>query len=771
LSTFDNMFRSIRLALILTLLLPFMARAQKDSSDAGMKFDLGIGKAKNLKLWPFLSVTNEPELKRLNILFSLYDMQHHKKPDYSKSHLFPIYWYSNQYGRNFRLLSFYYPSLFHYEYQKSDSSRTWSLLEIGPHAGLASITATPSGVYSQKNLLFLLWYQKDKIAQTSHFVFFPFIWDYKTPNEKTFLFLPFYGQDKQGLNRRYWITPFFWHRSNGINSHTTLFPILWHSRKGTGEFEERRTTLFPIFYSRKAEGIHNVTLFPFVFSLHNHKYHSFTLVPVFSIGHSTDSLSSHFSVGTLFWHFKSPGSITNDFFPIWWYGVSKEKDDKNRHNVFFPVWWSFDSWFPKKTIATDSAGVKNDSIVHTYSRVFFPLVFKSKGVNYQSFTLFPIFSEGHNKDYSRRHIGVTALFWHSVTPNRTFTTFIPVWWQGASHSEQKLADYRSSYHVLFPLWWEGSSWYHKFNQFSNPYDYQVTSKHKILFPIWWSLSSERTVKGQPTSTWYSTKVLFPFYWNLKSNDQSSLTILPLFSKGQTTDSLHKHWLITPFTGVVTSRDSRSFWIFPFYHRYTGKDRQEKDILLLVYHKETNPDFVSYGVLWPFFEYIRYHDGSEFHFFPFLWFQNTPKTKVSSILPFYLYRKDSAGQALHILWPLYTHKVVYDTLVAHYFLWRALSIEKYKNGDASTRFLYLVYAHVHKDGDTENSLFPFYYRSTDSDGSYYHSLLLSFYNYRKQKIENTPYYYQEQRIFWLIRLRSNYKSLKEKGVAKKRSELR
>ncbi|HXB12587.1 MAG TPA: hypothetical protein VNZ45_11405, partial [Bacteroidia bacterium] len=157
--------------------------------------------------------------------------------------------------------------------------------------------------------------------------------------------------------------------------------------------------------------------------------------------------------------------------------------------------------------------------------------------------------------------------------------------------------------------------------------------------------------------------------------------------------------------------------------------------------------------------------------PFLWFQNTPKTKVSSILPFYLYRKDSAGQALHILWPLYTHKVVYDTLVANYFLWRALSIEKYKNGDASTRFFYLVYAHVHKDGDTENSLFPFYYRSTDSDGSYYHSLLLSFYNYRKQKIENTPYYYQEQRIFWLIRLRSNYKSLKEKGVAKKRSELR
>ncbi|HPV55627.1 MAG TPA: hypothetical protein PKW61_00745, partial [Tenuifilaceae bacterium] len=65
---------------------------------------------------------------------------------------------------------------------------------------------------------------------------------------------------------------------------------------------------------------------------------------------------------------------------------------------------------------------------------------------------------------------------------------------------------------------------------------------------------------------------------------------------------------------------------------------------------------------------------------------------------------------------------------------------------------------------EKSLFPLYYLTKDNNGNKSLSVMLYFYNSLRRKIPNTTEFYQEERIFWLIRIRSNYRILKEKGIS-------
>ena len=84
---------------------------------------------------------------------------------------------------------------------------------------------------------------------------------------------------------------------------------------------------------------------------------------------------------------------------------------------------------------------------------------------------------------------------------------------------------------------------------------------------------------------------------------------------------------------------------------------------------------------------------------------------------------------------------------------------------------MLYANVHKDGNIEKSIFPFYYYSKEQDGEKSFSLLFYFYNSARRKILNKNDFYEEQRIFWIIRLRSNYKSLLQRGVIKDKKDLK
>ncbi|MFI5150821.1 MAG: hypothetical protein ACHQRM_13885 [Bacteroidia bacterium] len=742
-----------RLILFCCFLWPCLALAQKDTSDTGMQFDVGIGKARNLRLWPIVNVINEKGLKKINLVFSLFGYKKKHEADTVKvsSYLFPLWFYKkrNKEVLSLRLLSLGYPSLFHYEHDLLDSTRSYHLLEVCPDFGLVSLSTNPNGTYSNNNLLFLLWYGHNRKLDRSYFLFLPFYANYH-----------YKGYD------RYWVTPLFTHKRDSNSSRSTLFPVFWNWQKTKYGFREKHTILFPLYFANKTKDHDNKILFPFVFSLKNEDYRSFTLVPVFSAGHSIDGIDAHFSIGTIFWHFKKPGEIHNILFPVWWQGHDYSSHDSSCYNVIFPLWWSFDNHFESPHR-------------HSCSRVLFPVVWMYKNPFYKSFTLFPIYSKGYSPDNSTKHFGITALYWHKVTPHSTFTTFIPFWWTGTSHGSgqgyshaSRYGQSANTYHVFFPFWWDGT------NTFSRTYEdgkhdsYSSSNTHKVLFPLWWEFHHVHQSVLEKNSSWSTSKVLFPVYWNYKSNEGKSLTVFPFYSKGNYGDRIHpRNWKMILNYGDVTNKQGHTKYFFPFYYKSVTPTDTSQNILLLAWRKERTRTSVTTDILWPLYQYTSYKDGTEMHLFPIIWFTNKPDVQVKAVLPFFYIRRDTFTDEHYILWPLYTRTEIHDTSVTTGILWKVLEFQRYKNGDASTRFLHLVYAHVHKKGNTANSLFPFYYYSSEADGSFYHSLLLSFYNYRKQKVENTPYYYQEERIFWLLRLRSNYGKLKEKGITKKRSELR
>jgi hypothetical protein len=79
--------------------------------------------------------------------------------------------------------------------------------------------------------------------------------------------------------------------------------------------------------------------------------------------------------------------------------------------------------------------------------------------------------------------------------------------------------------------------------------------------------------------------------------------------------------------------------------------------------------------------------------------------------------------------------------------------------------------MNKGGNIEKGIFPFYNLTSENNGNRSFSVFLAFYKKFNRLIPDTKEFYREEKIFWFIRIRSNYKSLIEKGVIKSRKQLR
>jgi hypothetical protein len=735
--------------LVFILMLPLLSASQQDSASGGMKFDFGISKAKNIQLWPLLTVTNEPGFKRTEILSGLFDHQRHSiENSFVKTHLFPVYWFNNKKGKSLRVLSLYYPSLFHYEYTKRDSLQLTSVLELAPGLSFFSISSSPQGAYIENNLFFLLWYKNDLKRANSHFVLFPLIWKYKSPDKSSFTLFPLFTMGHRSTDRRFLgITPFFWHVSNFGTKRTILFPLFWLTKTGLGENLNRRTVLFPFYFGYKNKYYTNRVLFPFLFSFKNETYKSFTFFPFFSEGHSPDRSKTHFSATALYWHTKDTTGHSNVLFPFWWNGKHDSKNAFKHYNIVFPVYWSSDKKYTNRY--SNAARTSIHDTLKSSARVYFPFVWKFTNKRYHSFTLFPFYSIGKSTDEKNSHISIGSLFWNF------------------KHEH-------GSKSVLFPFWWSGKS-----------QDKNSNGKYRVLFPLWWSFHSTYTDPSYIHNTFTTNSVFFPLIWKLKDEKRSSLTIFPFFSRRRSADGLDQHLFVTPFFGITTNNDlfhnTYNSYLFPFFNYENNAGSTKLNVLLFLYRTEHSPYRKSTSVIWPLCEYAEDSIAGtanrtgfkkrSFHLFPFIWYAKSPDSYMISILPVYSYRRDSSSVTKHILWPLYRSKNVFGISHTSSILWQVFRFERDNNGDGGVRIFYRIFSNIHKDGDTEKSIFPFVYKTTKKDGGFYRSYFLSFYNYRKHKIENTNYYYQEERIFWLLRLRSNFKSLKDKGVVTKRKGLR
>ncbi len=707
----------------------------------------------SLTIFPFFSRGNAPDSSSSHLMATPL-FWHVRKKDETVNVLFPFWWYKKQgVGNNEKIINNIFPLYF------------------------SSI-------------------EKDK----KYNMLFPFIWNFKDKNYHSFSFIPFVSfGDSPDKNREHLIvTPFFWHFKNHDKYADVLFPLIWNFREGIGIDMKTTSTIFPLYWSQKSKDKSIQIVFPLVWKLRDKNYSSFTISPLFSVGQSPDSLRSHLIVTPLFWQIKRNDLSTTTLFPLWWHKKIGIGANEATSDIVFPFYWAF-----------------RDR--EQNNKILFPIIYSLKNSRYESFTIFPIISQGHSPDNFRSHSMLTPIFWHFQEFENRLNVAFPIWWS----KKEVIGDNTRYTNVIFPFYWSFKSnevdnkilfpaiWslknrnYTSFTLFPifslgfspdsihrhlmfTPLFWHIKNHNKIsntLFPIWWNKSvtigNDIRISNCIFPVYWSKRtknsnshVLFPLIWQYKNELYRSFTLFPIFSYGRSKSDNEGHLMITPLFWNVWKPNSHVATLIPIFCNKSDSMGDSKfSLFYFLYISETKKQKKSVSFLWPLCQFIRDTNYRYFRFAPLVWYENTQEKKYFSILPFYYHIKTDSLARTHFLWQLFVTKNYFDVKKTRSILWKFITWEKYVNNDHSFRIMHLLYANVKKGESTEKSIFPFYYKSTEKNGNKSLSVFLGFYNSFKRQIQDTDEFYQEDRIFWVIRLRSNFKSLKERGLIKDSKQLK
>ena len=824
----------------------------------------------------------------------------------------------------------------------------------------------------KQRLLFPLYFSYDDRA-TANKVVFPLVWSMKNPRYNSFTVIPLVsiGHSPDGESQHQMISPLYWHFKSELGESHTLFPIVWSRSWQTRTEKSSSLVLFPLYWSNQDDDSQYQMVLPFIYNFSNKNYHTFTFAPVFSIGRTPDGAARHTMVTPLFWHFKSPGSVSNTLVPIWWHRKSGEGDQTKTTNVIFPLYWAwqrptyggniffplvwhfknpdystttvaplfstgkssdgkrsylaatpfywrftteqgkgmllFPLWYQKdKAISTGDSSTSRVVLLYWHYRDaarnhqgLFPLAWRFQNKEQQSFTLFPLYTHSQSRDGLMGHTGVTPLFWNFYKPQRSSNLLFPLWWsrrvgEGRSASYNRLLlplyygrkDSLRNNNIVFPIVWsyrnptyssltvlpifsQGSDpsgnfrhlvvtplfWY-----FQNPNGYSTTllpliwhseksgctkntifpiywssndgsSSHRIVFPLVWSFITPESRSltmaplfsiGHNDDTKSSYYAITPLYWHFKNTTGHSNILLPVWWSGRSGDGVHQrkydvmfpivwsfrkpnsktniifpiiwsfnnprnrsftfaplysqgvrrngdqHLMVTPLFWNLNSKSTHMQILFPVYSNYSDTlGTRRYDVLFFLLRHQSTPNSKQLSIAWPIIEYDKAPKYSYFRVVPLVWSKKSAASSYFTIQPFYYHSIDTASETYRIVWELYTHRNQMGVKKSNGVLWKVVTWDRYPNGDRSFRFMHLLYSNVKLQGKEEKSLFPLYYFTKEDNGNRSRSVALYFYNSFKRLIPNTKDYYQEERIFWFIRLRSNYQMLKDKGVLKNR----
>lgn len=636
------------------------------------------------------------------------------------------------------------------------------------------------------NVVFPLYWGWKRDANYGN-ILFPVIWNFKNQNYHTFTFAPLFttGKSTDGKKSLTAITPLYWKFRTEEGSGQLLFPFWWQNNR-TLNGEIKSSSKVALLYwkyidsERKFQG-----LFPLAWSLHNSSRQSFTLFPLYSYGKNNSTASNYSAITPLFWHFKDSDRSFNTLFPLWWNKNTFEGKNTKHFNLLVPFYFS----------KTDSSSVK---------RVVFPVIWQFKNPWYNSFTFIPLLSYGKSTDKSTFHLTITPLFWHFSNPDGHASTLLPVFWRSVYGDNRNTIIFpvfwsnrnsRQDNIVLFPLVWSFSNpdsrslTFAPFFSFGSNYDnserhliitplfYNIKNKvgtSRVLFPIWLSRRIEAGKSISKTDILFpfywsfnnqrmTSKVIFPVAWSFKSKKYQSFTFIPLFSKGQNIKG-NKYLAVTPLFWKFDSNAKHRRILIPFYTSYNDTARNRNfNLLFILFRKKSSPDFSSTSILWPIVERTKGSDYKYFRFVPLVWSKKSPEFSYFTIQPFYYHSKSNENETTRILWELFVHKNQLGVKKSNSILWKVATWDRYSNGDRDFRILYLLYSNSNVNGKVEKSFFPFYYITKEKNGNRSTSVLFYFYNSLKRKVPKTTEYYQEERIFWLVRIRSNYRILKQKGI--------
>lgn len=754
-----------------------------------------------------------------DILFPIFwsSKEYRDRDTIKKTTLFPLYWSTKSNERNYKIL---FPLVYSLKDSSYHSFTALPLFSYGKSIDSSRSYLTITPIYwhleqsdRKKDILFPFFWNskeyldKDTIKKTTLFpiywsikskdrnykILFPLVFNIKDSSYHSFTILPFFsvGHSKDSTAKHLQLFQIYWHLQTNESLNKIVFPLWWKNEK----YDTKDTTitrlLFPIYASFHGKTNNVDVLLPLYFKLKNQHERSVTLLPIFSYGQSTDSSRSHLAITPFYWHLNQKYSKRDILFPILWKSTNYPDKDTVKTTALFPIYWLKESKDKNYT-------------------VLFPLVYNIKDTSKQSFTFLPFYSKGRSNDSSKSYLALTPFYYHLNRPqykkdilfpiywntshymnNDTLkeTVLIPIYWAVKSKLENnkvlfplvysfknstyhslsilplfskgQSADSSRSHLAITPLYWHFGRTDHKkdiiFPIFQRTISYlkNDTIKKIRLYPIYWSKKSKDE----------NNKVLFPFIFSLKDSSYHSFTLFPLFSFGHNLRENNKYVMITPLAGFFHTPYKTSLFFFPVFNYKKQQNEVKSSVLLFVFRKTKKLNYSKTSVLWPICEHIRSESNTSFRIAPLVWYKKTDTSKMFSIPPLFYSNKNASKKTFIISFLLFKHENKIGYSVSNSVLWKVYHSKKYTNGDFEKRFLYLGYANIHLNDKIEKSVFPFYHYSKNSTGDVSRSVGLGFYNYFKRYIPEIKEYYEEERIFWLIRIRSNSEQLKSEGKGK------
>lgn len=813
--------------LFLLLMQAFSAIAQVDTVKEKLKFDLGFTRSRNINLWPVFKRVNTESYKELDVLFPLFVNKKDTANASTYSHFVPIYFKSkNKAYQDLRLFSFYYPSLFHYR-KDSNDVKSFRLLEVVPRFSLMDVRKSKRGVYLDQNFLFFIWFKNDIVLQQAHFIVFPFSWYFKNKNDKSYTFFPLFSKGNRGKNEFMAITPLFWHFNNDKKASTTLFPVFFNRKSLDPEIKYSSTVIFPLWWSSMDFLSKKKVLFPVYWDYQILNYHSVTLFPLFSTGHSSDNRQNHRVITPLYWQYRNDRETNRILFPFWWRNINYNNKDTTLANVIFPFSWNLKSkghhnytlfplfsfgYSPVSSYVAVTPFYWNRTREDGYSRTLFPVLWNNvryrkndtlktnivfpvwwnfssrnynnsllfpiygrfRGSNYQSTTVMPFYSEGSSTDGSRSHYAISPLFWHFNTLHTKTSFLLPAFYHRSSFRRNDtvrttmvgmlwwsvINDKNHYGHMLLPVFWYSKNpssstallfplFYSYFNLNDATrvlritpffhYTFRDNIRTTVLFPIWWDkISLNQQVKSREF-------VLFPLYWSLINGDSKVKVLFPVWYSS-------------------TSDKSKSRVLFPLYWHFKETNYSSTTVIPLFSLGKSAGGELSNMMLTPLIWRKKDSNNIRFTFFPLFWYKRSEQLKYHSLLPFYFYSSSPASRNFQLLLLVYNYRRNKDQSVYNGILWKTVYWNKYSDGGHEFRLLYLLFADVRKKDLTEKSIFPIYYYSRIRNTDVTKAWFLYFYSRSTHYIPEVRDYYIEERIFWFLRIRSNYSQLQREGKA-------
>ncbi len=626
-------------ALFFTLLLPVQIYCQADSSKQDLNFDFGITRGKNIYLWPLVKRYKCQEYKELQIMFSVYGSYQNYVNGNSSSHLFPWYFSENsEKSKDFRLISTFYPSLYHYNANKPREIQSYKLFDLAPKISMLHISRSADGLFVENNIFFFLLWKNDKKLKEAYFTLLPFFYWYSYPGFKNTTLFPFYSAGKTYHRSRERTSPETgkWEFTEGDSIQTSSFqvitPFYWHT-ESPGKSSHY---LFPLWYYRKNITETRNTILPVIFYRRNDLYRSFTFFPVYSSGRSPDLSRSHLYLGGLIYVNRWQGGQQSVILPFWLNRRNSGQYWQSQIKMFFPFY--IDSKF---RYMTDLSFQNN--------RFLLPFLWIHENQSYRSTLIFPLLFHGRTADSAYSQAAVTPLYMKFTGPD-TRRTFLFMGLFQNHHFEDSIRG--KDKYIALPLFWQTKRWdtEPRFTETSRlllplfrSYSYSDSAVRKnswVIFPIIWNIQNRY---GQE---WYtSNTIIFPVIYRLENEKHRSFTFLPLFSSGRSSDALRRHLMITPLYFQTSRPGLNVKLLHPIWYSARMEEQDSKSRI---------------NLLFPFY-FSKHHDRPDYYenyhvIFPFVWNFRNSNWRSLTVFPFYSAggRADSSKKYLAVTPFYYTY---------------------------------------------------------------------------------------------------------------------